>query len=225
MRQIARNPAEKKTNLTTKAYREIKDAITRNELKQGDCLSENELAKRFGMSRTPVREAIRSLANEGLVEVHNGVGIFVRHITNREVLDVFEVRANLECLALQSAVSHITDAEIAAQEAHWREFARRLDAGETIDHRALTALDHELHGLIVERCENEFLKEIVRDISTKVRRLQHISFTSLSNTQLTIRQHMEIISHLKQRDVAKLAPVLKSHIQQSARYIVDRNIL
>lgn len=214
-----------KQNLNEQVYEQLKDLIIRDELKQGDLLSENELAKRFGVSRTPVREAVRSLVNEGFVEVRNGVGTFVNRITNREVLDIFEVRACLECLAATTAIAHISDEELNEQEAGWRELAKRYESGETIDYKEILALDDALHALLVNKSENQALKEMIHEIGVKITRLQYISLTALSDTRSSIRQHLEIIAIIRRRESALLEPVLRGHILQGARYIVDRNIL
>lgn len=209
-----------KQNLTTRAYEEIKAAITRNELKQGDYLSENGMAKQLGMSRTPVREAIRILASEGLLDVHNGVGIFVRYITTKEIRDIFEVRAMLECGAASSAIRHIADSEIAELGSQWDRLWDQFQAGEDVQAEISTCND-QLHSLLLERCENHLLKEIAQNIHLKVLRLQNISVGALGDTENTIQQHREIIACLRGRDAEGLVSRLRDHIRMSAKYIID----
>ncbi len=98
-------------NLAQLAYREIKDLILQNKLKSGDLLSESLIAQELGMSRTPVREALRVLAQEDLIEILNGIGVYVKDISVSDMVDIFEVRKALEVIAIKSAIHEIKEEE------------------------------------------------------------------------------------------------------------------
>lgn len=207
-------------NLTARAYESIKESIMLNRLKQGDYISENALAKELGMSRTPVREAIRILASEGLVDVRNGVGIFVRHILSKEIYDIFEIRALLECSAARSALRHISDAEIRQLKAQWRSLRERFESGQQLSEEEISRCNDELHSLLIERCENDVLKKIIHDIHLQVVRLQNISVSALGDAGETINQHLEIIDCMERGDADQLVQHLKQHIERSVQYII-----
>ncbi|WP_432407228.1 GntR family transcriptional regulator [Wukongibacter sp. M2B1] len=210
---------KKNKNLTSIAYDTIKNSIINNEIKPGDYLSENSIAQILGMSRTPIREAIKVLASEGLVEIHNGVGVFVKHVTTKEIHELFEVRAALECTALCSSLKYITDDEINSIEKEWLELKSKVDKGEKIDLNIISEYDSRMHSLIIDRCDNEYLKEIMNSIRLKVLRFQRMSARALGNEKETINQHLEILNYMKKKDKDKLAKVLKLHIEKAAEYI------
>lgn len=209
-------------NLTNIAYETIKNSILNNEIKPGDYLSENMIANTLEMSRTPIREALRVLASEGLVEIYNGVGVFVKHITTKEICELFEVRAALECIALRTSLMNITDEEIEQLESDWLTLKKKADSGLEIDLDTIAQYDHKLHSLIVDKCINSFIKNIVKSIRQSILRYQRLSAKALADEKETINQHLEIISLLKERKVEKVIPVLERHIQEAANYIAKK---
>lgn len=209
-----------KNNRTTIAYDTIKNSIFTSQIKPGDYLSENQIAQTLGMSRTPIREAIKVLASEGLLEIHNGVGIFVKQVTIKEIFDLFEVRAALECAALHTALENISEEEITKVIEEWQEQKDKIEAGEKPDLEYISELDYKLHFLIVDRCENDFLKSVIDGIRTKIVRYQRISARALADEKDTINQHLEILGYMKNRDMDRLPKVLHEHISKAADNII-----
>ncbi|MGA7279152.1 MAG: GntR family transcriptional regulator [Desulfocapsaceae bacterium] len=208
------------SSLAQKAYVVIRDSIIENEFKPGDCLSENSLAKALGMSRTPIREAIKVLSSEGFIEIHNGVGAFIKHITVKEIHDIFEVRSALECIAVDSALDRITDEEIEKLREDWLNLYEDAVAGKAIGFGVLSELDSKLHELLVVKCDNDFIIDIVAGIKMKIARFQKISAAALGDELNTINQHLELIDIMKSRDVEALKDKLKSHILQAEELIL-----
>jgi DNA-binding GntR family transcriptional regulator len=208
-------------NRTGRAYEAIRTAILDNQYRPGSHLSENRLAQSLGMSRTPIREALKMLENEGLVEIVNGVGIFVWAITIKELFDLFEVRAALECAALPAALARIGEDEIDGLLDRWRGLKDRIAAGEAVDLAQVMAMDLDLHFLLVDRCGNEVLKGMLDGIRMKIRRYQLDSARALNDVASVVRQHLEILALLKRRDAESLALLLKRHIRQAAANLVQ----
>ena len=139
---------QNKMNKNVIAYNMIKDMILNNELKCGDIVSENSLAASLNMSRTPVREAIQSLYNEGYVEVHKGVGIFVKHVTLKEIYDINAVRVVLEKFAVRNAVNDIQPYQLDDLITRWKVLKEQLIEGKNYDPNKLFELDEETHNCI-----------------------------------------------------------------------------
>ena len=95
------------------AYEQIYQAIIRGEVKPGDRLRETELAEQIGLSRTPIREAIRKLESDGIVEHQPRVGAMVKKLSQQEIVELYEMRIVIEQTAAQMAAKHISDAEVA----------------------------------------------------------------------------------------------------------------
>lgn len=209
----------KAKNLTGEAYDAIKQSIINNEIKPGEHLSENIIARTLGMSRTPIREALKVLANEGLVEIHNGVGIFVKHVTIKEIYELFEVRAALECAALQSFINNITEDEINQMEREWLDLKEKVKTGGKICIDAISEQDYKLHSLIIDKSNNACLVDIMKSIRLKISRFQLLSAKALDNENETINQHLEILSIIREKDIDKLTKLLKDHIREAAENI------
>jgi DNA-binding GntR family transcriptional regulator len=218
------NASKTRGTMTDQAYSGIKSDIVHNKLKQGQCLSENEMAEKYGMSRTPIREAVRMLAKEGYVTVHNGVGIFVRHITNKEVHDLYEVRAALECLAAGISIDRITDAEIEALRGEWLEVEKTIESGGAVEDELIGALDFKLHFMIIERCDNQYLKDIYDGIRDKMLRLQYVAAAYLfgGGPGVTISDHLQILDYLQQKDAEGLCEILKEHVDKSMKSVIEK---
>lgn len=208
------------SNLAQKAYSAIKDSIMKNEFKPGDCLSENALAKALGMSRTPIREAIKVLSSEGLIEIHNGVGAFIKHITVKEIHDIFEVRSALECIAVDSALDRITDEELEIHKEGWLKLYADAVSGKPIGYGILSEHDFRLHEFLVMKCDNEFIINIIHSIRMKIARFQKISARALGNELDTINQHLDLIETIKSRNAETLKTKLRTHILQAENLIL-----
>ena len=204
-----------KKNLTNIAYETIRDAIINSELKPGDHLNEPLLAKTLEMSRTPIREALKFLEKEGLVE-HNGLGIFVKQTTSKEVYEIFAVRAALECEALSVALKNITDEELGQFENHWLSLRKRIENGQLVDFDIIAEYDEKFHSFITNKSNNTFLINILSGISHSMLRYQRLSAKSLGNEIDSIDQHLEIIKLMRGRDLDKISPVLYHHIKKGA---------
>lgn len=207
---------KRKASLADAAYNQIKDALCEGKIMAGDVLSENQLADEFGMSRTPIREALRVLENEGWIEIKNGVGAFVKPISSKDMEDLYEVRWLLEAQASRTAVYHITNEEIDDMEARFRALLESCQAGVMPDPKQFSDLDWELHDLIVQRCQNSYIKTIMCNNTTNMKRYQLLSAEALNDIRESTQQHLNILTLLRSRDADALADALCCHLQWAA---------
>lgn len=210
-----RNIAEQKKskNLTTKAYEYIHHMIIYNEVKPGEFLSENTLAQALDMSRTPVREALKILANESLVEIHNGIGIYVRNITLREVHELFEVRNALECAAVNSFLRNISEDEITNMENSWLNLRQRIQNGEEVNYEEIALNDHRLHNEILDLSDNAIMKDIIHGIRQRIQRCQSLSVRAYIDQNVTIEQHLTLLKLIRSRNENEVKRALAEHIK------------
>lgn len=205
------------------AYEAIKNLIVNNELKAGDIITENLLAEELEMSRTPIREAIKILAKEGFLDIHNGIGTYVKHITVKEILDINEVRTTLESMALQTAIHNIKQDDLTALINRWLKLKKRLEEN-LGDDSTVTAeiyqLDAETHSFIVENCDNQFLKEIYGDVRLKVQRFQRMITDAVKDDMSTVLLHIKILEHIKDGDVTAASDLIRRHVFDSLQNIV-----
>lgn len=206
-------------SLSQRAYRQIKDALCTGEIAPGDILSENQLAQDLGMSRTPVREALRTLASENWLEIKNGVGAYVKPLSSKDIEDLYEIRCLLEIQAVKTAVYHISEDEIDALEHRFQAFLRDSNEGKFPNPQEFSQLDWDLHELIVERCTNNYLKGIMRNNNSSIKRYQLLSFEARNNIRDSALQHLNILSLLRQRDVPALTQALAEHLNWAAHFL------
>lgn len=221
--QKGKSKSENKNKI---AYESIRNLIVTNELKPGEIITENILAEELGMSRTPIREAIKILAKEGFLEIHNGVGTYVKHITAKEILDINEVRTVLESMALQTAINNIKQDDLIALINRWLKLKEYLEANPGID-PLVTAeiykLDAETHSFIVDNCENEFLKEIYNEVGFKVQRFQRMITKAVKDDLSTVLLHIRILESVKAGDVAAASNLIRGHVFDSLQKVLKNN--
>ena len=209
-----------KQTLAEVAYEKIKEAICEGKIVSGDILSENQLAHDLGMSRTPIREALRALASEDWLEIKNGVGAYVKPLSSKDIHDLYEVRCLLEVQAAKTSVYRITNEEIDRLEARFQQLLERTGGQSSdLDPKAFSELDWELHELIVERCQNNYIKSIMRNNTANMKCYQALSFEALHDLRESTLQHLHILALLRQRDSEALTAALKDHLEWAAGFL------
>ena len=177
------------------------------------------LAEDLGMSRTPVREALRSLASEGFLEIKNGVGAYVKPLSSKDMENLYEIRCLLEMQAIKTSIYRITDQEIDDMERRFQEVYDACERGEHPQHGEFSNLDWELHVMLVDHCTNPYIKSIVASNDSNLRRYLNLSAEALNNVKESVRQHLEILKVLRTRDLDKLTEVLKTHLDWSENFL------
>lgn len=203
-------------NLSEIAYNQIKDALCEGRIVSGDILSESQLAHDLGMSRTPVREALRALASEDWLEIRNGVGAYVKPLSSKDIEDLYEVRCLLEAQAAKTAVYHITTEEIDALEQGFRALLEDFRSSKHPNPQRFSELDWALHDLIVQHCQNNYIKTIMANNNSNMKRYLLLSMEALNDIEESTLQHLNILSLLRKRDPEALAEALRHHLMWSA---------
>lgn len=212
--------AKRQPTLSEQAYNQIKDAICQGSVAPGDILSENQIAQQLGMSRTPVREALRALASEGFVEIRNGIGAYVKPLSSKDMEDLYEVRCLLEMQAIKTSIYRISNDEIDDLTRRFQAIYDACEQGDSPAQGEFSELDWELHSLLVDRCTNNYIKEIVAGNNSNLRRYQSLSVNVLGDVHESARQHLEILRVLRSRDLDKLEEVvLHAHLMWSANLL------
>ncbi len=203
----------------TKVYEWIRDAIESGELEMGTPLPENLLAREIGVSRTPIREALRSLEQDGYVKIIPQKGAFVSEISLEDLKEIYDIRKLLEPFAALSAVNRIPGEELDEMEKGWKALKKSALAGE-IDLTRVSEMDLLLHLTITKYATNKRIGAIITTYHAQIKRFQKLSAQSLSNIHETIGQHLEILEKLRERDARGLSSLLYEHIAKSESNIM-----
>lgn len=194
-------------------YLQLRKQIFEKKLQRGQRLPEIAIAKELEVSRTPVREAIRRLASEGLVQIHPNWGAVLVSPTRQEVLDTFEVRKTLEIMAVRKAAHKITPIQLCRLEecinAEMGTFADR-------DLETYIRINDEFHLVIAESSGNATLMDVLKNIlaRTFVQMLFFESFFDFG-TNPSLDEHIEIYKALCQRDEQLCVELMEKHIDVS----------
>ena len=201
-----------------KAYESIRARILDWELRPGVELREAELAEALEVSRTPIRDALQRLSNEGLVRLVPGKGAFVSEISIADVIELFELREALEvqasCLAARSPNSHLLED---MRKRLTAEGQRLLDQGDVAAYYSLTT---ELGYRIVELTNNQRLVKALEDIWTQIYRIRRIASDSPERLRESIAEHDRIVSAIIDQDEDKADLETRHHLENSLQHIL-----
>lgn len=178
-------------------------------LKPGDQLEEAELARRFDVSRTPVREAVRSLVECGLMETRSRKGAFVRTLSAKEIIDIFEVAAELEGLACRLAAERLTE-----------EAANRIQSGcdacaaaaADNDAKAYASANLQLHAAIHAASGNDWLIDELAEIETRINPYRSMPYKMRNRLAQSTQEHEEIKNAIVEGDGSRAADLMRSHM-------------
>ena len=188
----------------------IRRMIDDGSLLPGGRIPERQLCAQLGVSRTPLREAFRILASEGLIELAPRRGATVKKLHAGEIDHMFEVLEALEALAGELACTELSDAALAAIESlHERmmaAYARR-------DRRRFFEANQEIHERIVAGCGNPILGRVYAGLSGQVRRIRYMPQITEAQWRIAAQEHRAILAALKARNARALARVLRDHLR------------
>jgi len=195
----------------------LSELIIQGELAPGARLNERELCARLGVSRTPLREALRRLAHDGLVTLQPNRGAFVTEMSRDAVADSFELMAALEALAGELACERITDADVAEVEALTYEMmachARR-------DLPEYYRLNRAIHDRITAVAGNAQLAEMSRKLNLRIQNLRFRSNLDAQKWGAALDEHRRMVELLRARNGAELAQLMRGHLKRKAQAVL-----
>jgi len=190
----------------------LRDMIIEGDLSPGTRLHEGQLGEQLGVSRTPLREAIKYLASEGLVELVPSRGAVVKRFSAKDVHDMLTVLQTLEELAGKLACDAASDAGIAEVRALHDEMVRRYKVGDRLQYYKL---NQQIHSAIVQLAENAALADMHSVLQTRLKRMRFIGHEGPEKWAAAVAEHDEMIVALEARDKAKLSEVLGRHLMNA----------
>lgn len=195
--------------LTEEVVAQLRDLIVQGELVPKTKLNERVLCARLGISRTPLREALKYLASEGLVELLPNRGAMVAPLEPQMVRDVFVVMAALEALAGELACHKATDADIAEIRATHYQMIAHYKRGELADYFRCNQL---IHTKLVACAGNATLANTYRGLNSHVRRARYMANLSHERWDRAVEEHEQILDALMKRDSKRLQQLLRDHL-------------
>lgn len=204
------NPA----SLEKRAYEAIKAAILAFELRPGETLVETDLAHKLGISKTPVRDSLARLENEGFILKIPYKGYTVAPISKQSIGDIFEIRAALEGLAARLAAARMAGEEIRKAEELISEHNLASQAG---DLTRASALNREFHALILARSGNSRLMQILENLDDHLQRYRVLSNYQAGRLEKSVREHRLILAAIRHQNPDAADQAAREHILSVAQ--------
>ena len=190
-------------------FKTLRQAILKGELEPGERLMEIQRAERLGVSRTPIREAIRKLELEGLVLMIPRRGAEVAKISEKNLRDVLEVRRSLEELAIDLACQRIQEEELETLREAQKEFAAAIAAGDAME---IAQTDEKFHEIIYSGTGNQKLMQILSNLREQMYRYRLEYIKDANKRQILLVEHEQILKALSLRHVQEARLAVREHI-------------
>lgn len=198
--------------LSESVFRALRTALRAGDLKPGDRLREEDVARQLNVSRTPVREAFGRLMIKRFVEPAPGRGLVVRSLGTPEVLELYAMREMLEGAAAALAARHASQPEI--------DMLRDIEAAfeqRSGDSREMAKLNRMFHETIFHAARNRYLNDALEDLQDAIALLGATTFTVAQRPKTASREHREIVAAIAERDAAAAEQAARAHIREALR--------
>ena len=203
--------------LADSVYSQLRDEIRSGRLPSGTPLAEKSLAENLKISRTPIREALRRLQEDGLVEIKHGRGAWVRAVSFREIIEVYEIRELVEPYAAHLAASNLSPDSA-------RQLREMLDNFVEASRQPGISLrwqvDAKLHDVILEAAGNALLREMVWDLRMQTER----AFTYMQESRLELfrQEHVQLINTILSGDGDAAEELMREHLKHAKASLTER---
>lgn len=201
------------THLTDQVYAAVRDRILSRSIKIDEQVNVEEIASELCVSRTPVVDAIKRLAAEGLVEVKARRGTYVRGITERDLLEIFQIREALELFSARHAIE--SDAHDQVVQEMQELLAKMGDAivGNTFkDYSSFTIADRAFHSVMIDSCNNKRMKDAYENLNIHLHIMRSHFFEGLEPPQRIHADHTEILDAIVSRDYTCAEKIIRNHL-------------
>ncbi len=209
--KVRKKPIERHQTLREKILEAIREAILKGTLKPGEKVAEPELAERFGISRTPIREAFRQLESEGYLTVIPRKGAVVTSLSERDVEEFYAIKSILEGYAARMAAENLTDKEIERLEGINERLKQLANEG---DVKTFFRVHNEFHDLFIRAAGNDKLMELISQLMLKFNRLRLTSLALPGRMEISVQEHEKIIEAFKRKD----GPAADNQVRKTAAY-------
>ncbi len=204
------NEIEKRVPLRIEVYEMIKEAIVTGELEPGERIIESKLAEEVGISRTPIREAIRLLESEGYITCISNGGVKVSEITEEDIRDWSEIKMVLDELAMKKAIENITSEQLKEMEELLDEMKKLLKDGDKNKGKIVDS-GTEFHQKIFEASGNKMILAISKDYQKFTLRLRNIIVKEKSRREEAWQEHKMIFEAIKNKNSQRAIELIRNH--------------
>lgn len=197
-------------------YEALKAAIMAGDLAPGEPLRQDDIARQHGVSKIPVREALLRLEGDGFVLFRKNKGAIVRELSASEVLNLMDIRVALECKALELAIPHMAESDLASARAVLQDY--KLQTGPA----AWSALNIRFHQALYDPCGNAPLLQMINDLRARLGPFIRLLVTETTGFDRPHSEHSEILARCAAGDVKAAVELLRRHVETTKKETAAR---
>lgn len=201
-------------------FKTLRQAILKGELEPGERLMEIQLADRLGVSRTPIREAIRKLELEGLVLMIPRKGAEVAKISEKSLRDVLEIRRALDALAIELCIERMTEDDVKALAEAQEDFRKSVEGNEAM---VIAESDERFHDVIYNSTNNPRLVQMLNNLREQMYRYRLEYIKDSEKRQVLVSEHDQILKAIRERNVTEAKAAIRQHVDNQVT-TVAKNI-
>ena len=202
-------------------YEELKMQILKGSIIPGTRMMEVELAEEMGVSRTPIREAIRKLEKEGLVTIEPRRGAYASMISTEDMVEILEVRQDLEGLAAYFAADRMTKGQMEELKQVSNSYNEAVRQGNM---EAMIKHDTRFHHIIVESCRNKILVQMIEQLQELVLRFRYIYYDNFRRAENMPEEHEAIVAAIAEGDADKARAAADIHIERLKELVIKEGV-
>ncbi|MCV0427461.1 MAG: GntR family transcriptional regulator [Roseibium sp.] len=192
-------------------YETLKDEIVTSVLLPGEALRQDEIARRFGVSKIPVREALLKLEIDGFVLFRKNKGATVREMSSNEVLNLMDIRIALECKAIELSVPNMIPSDFARAEEILNDYSAQSDSQSWSEHNIA------FHQTLYEPCDNPALLQMIADVRARLGPFTNMMVSEASGLERPHKEHQDILAACVTGNASKAVELLKQHIETTKK--------
>ncbi|MBT1073804.1 GntR family transcriptional regulator [Geobacter grbiciae] len=215
-----KKPLEKHLTLREKILETIRDAIMTGALRPGEKVAEPDLAERFGISRTPIREAFRQLESEGYLTVIPRKGAVVTAFSPRDVEEFYAIKSILEGYAARRACEKLSSKDIERLRTINDRLRHMADDG---DIKHFFRIHNDFHDLFLKAADNEKLYELITNLVRKFQRLRYASLSLPGRMKISVQEHDKIIEAFLKRDPDKAEVLVRKNAEYGGKVLMQND--
>jgi len=202
-------------------FESLKDAIMNGKLEQGKMITEQQISREFGISRTPVREALYKLTATGLIRTIPHKGFLISKWSIKEIRDVFEIRIVLERLAVELFIRNYCQENLEELENITRKMEKAVQENNFVE---AAKMNNKFHDLIIENSDNHEISTVMEPLKNKINIFRLISISTPSRLKISLAEHRSILDSILQKDIVNAKKLIKNHIRKVLD-IIEKKLL
>jgi DNA-binding GntR family transcriptional regulator len=210
-------PIQRHLTLRERIVEFIKDAVISGSLKPGERVPESEIAERFGISRTPIREAFRQLESDGFLMMTPRKGAVVSPITDKDVREFYAIKSLLEGYAAEKACVELTDKEIKKLQDLNADMAKSEERGNV---KNFFKLDNQFHEVFIKASRNEKLYALINQLVEQFERFRITALSLPGRMHNSVLQHKEIVDAIEDKDTALVSKLVRANAESNCEVLV-----